>query len=89
MVVRQFRLLLLTRELLDAGNQGAEIARQLKTYPFVAQKLVSQVRNFSMAALERIYHRLLEVDEAIKTGQMDAEVALDTLIASLTGEKLS
>jgi DNA polymerase-3 subunit delta len=89
MIVRQFRLLLLTRELLDAGNQAAEIARQLKTYPFVAQKLIGQVRNFSLPALERIYHRLLEVDQAIKTGQMDGDIALDTLVTSLAGGEIS
>jgi len=84
MIVRQFRLLLLTRELLDAGNREAEIAKQLKTYPFVARKLIGQVRHFSLKSLEEIFRKLLEVDEAIKTGQVPAEVVLDTLITSLT-----
>jgi len=84
MIVRQFRLLLLTRELVDTGYREAEIARQLKTYPFVARKLTGQVRNFSLEALEAIYRKLLDVDKAIKTGQMDGDVALDTLIAALT-----
>ncbi|MCJ7701681.1 MAG: DNA polymerase III subunit delta, partial [Anaerolineales bacterium] len=84
MVVRQFRLLLLTRELLDTGHREAEIAKQLKTHPFVVRKLSGQVRNFSLAALETIYRKLLEVDVAIKTGQTEAVVALDTLITVLT-----
>ena len=84
MIVRQFRLLLLTRELVDAGNREAEVAKQLKTYPFVARKLSGQVRNFSLESLEAIYRKLLEVDEAIKTGQMEGDVALDTLIVALT-----
>jgi DNA polymerase-3 subunit delta len=84
MIVRQFRLLLLTRELLDVGNREAEIAKQLKTFPFVARKLIGQVRHFSLTSLEEIYHKLLEVDAAIKTGQVSSEVVLDTLITSLT-----
>jgi DNA polymerase-3 subunit delta len=84
MVVRQFRMLLLTRELLDAGSTESEIARQLKTYPFIARKLMGQVRSFSMVALENIYNSLLDVDEAIKTGRIPPEVALDTLVTSLT-----
>lgn len=84
MVVRQFRMLIQTRELLDAGHGEGIIARELKTYPFIARKLVGQTRNFSIVTLEEIYHRLLDVDEAIKTGQMDGDVALDTLITSLT-----
>lgn len=84
MVVRQFRLLLLTRELLDAGNREADIASALKTPGFVARKLVGQVRSFSLPQLEAIFHKLLDIDEAIKTGQIDGDVALDTLIAALT-----
>jgi len=84
MIVRQFRLLLLTRELLDSGHREAEIAQQLKSHPFVVRKVIGQVRHFSIETLEDIYHKLLEVDEAIKTGQIAAEVALDTLVTALT-----
>lgn len=84
MIVRQFRLLLLTRELLDSGNNEGEITRQLKTYPFVVRKLLGQVRKFTIENLEEIYVELLGVDEAIKTGKIPAELALDTLITSLS-----
>jgi len=84
MVVRQFRLLLLTRELLDAGYRDTDIASAIKSPPFVVRKLMGQVGNFSLPQLEAIYHKLLDIDEAIKTGQTDGDVALDTLVAALT-----
>jgi len=84
MVVRQFRLLLLTREMLDGGHREAEIAKALKLHPFVAKKLVPQCRNFDLPALESIYHKLLEIDESIKTGGVEADVAMDSLFVSLT-----
>ena len=84
MVVRQFRLLLLTRELLDAGYRDTEIASAIKSPPFVVRKLMGQVRNFSLLQLEAIYRKLLDIDEAIKTGQTEGDVALDTLVAALT-----
>jgi DNA polymerase-3 subunit delta len=84
MVVRQFRLLLLTRELLDSGHREQEIASILKSPPFVVRKLIGQVRSFSLAQLEIIYHKLLDIDEAIKTGRIDGDVALDTFVAALT-----
>ncbi len=84
MIVRQFRLLLLTKELLNAGYREAEISRQLKTHSFVVRKLINQTRHFSMEALEGIFRRLLDVDRAIKTGQTEWDVALDTLITTLT-----
>lgn len=84
MIVRQFRMLLLTRELLNDGYREAEITKRLGTYPFVARKLIGQVRNFSLESLEAIYHHLLDVDEAIKTGRIAGDVALDTLVTTLT-----
>lgn len=84
MIVRQFRLLLLTRELMDLGYREDEIARQLRTYPFVVRKLIPQTRNFSIESLEDIFRRLLDMDEAIKTGKIEGEVALDTLVTALT-----
>ncbi len=84
MVVRQFRLLLLTREMLDGGHREAEIARALNLHPFVAKKLVPQCRNFDIPALETIYQKLLEIDESIKTGGVEADVAMDSLFVSLT-----
>jgi len=84
MVTRQFRLLLLTRELLDAGYREQAIAAELKISGFVVRKLLPQVRNFSLPQLEAVYRKLLEVDEAIKTGQTEGDVALDTLFAALT-----
>ncbi|MBE9525056.1 MAG: DNA polymerase III subunit delta [Chloroflexi bacterium] len=84
MIVRQFRLLLLTRELLDAGNRELEITRQLNSPAFVVRKLIPQTRNFTLSDLEVIYRRLLTIDEAIKTGQVADDIALDTLITALT-----
>jgi len=77
-------LLLQTRELINAGLREREIASALKSHPFVVQKLMGQGRNFSLPQLEDIYHMLLEIDEAIKTGQTEGNVALDTLVAALT-----
>ena len=84
MVVRQFRLLLLAREVLDEGGNRNDIARQLRVPPFVADKLIVQARRFSIPVLESIYHRLLDIDEAIKTGKVPGELALDTLVAAHT-----
>lgn len=82
MVVRQFRLLLQAREVLDEGK-GQAMAQELHQSSFVADKLSSQARRFTMAQLEAIYHRLLEMDEAMKTSQMPSDLVLDTFIAEL------
>jgi len=84
MVVRQFRMLLLTKELLNKGLGEVEISRRLRIFPFVCRKLISQVRNFTIEALREIYHLLLDFDLSIKTGQLDGDTALDLLVTSLT-----
>lgn len=84
MIIRQFRLLLQAREILDNGGQKADVIRDLKVHSFVAEKLIGQVRRFTMPDLEAIYRRLLELDEAIKSSQVTGELALETLAAVLT-----
>lgn len=84
MVVRQFRLLLLAREVLDRGGREGDVASELKVHPYVAGKVTAQARHFSPSVLEAVYRRLLDVDEAIKTGQMRGDLALDTFIAAFT-----
>lgn len=82
MIVRQFRLLLQTRELLDEGR-GAQISAELHVVQFVADKMAGQARYFSISQLETIYHRLLLLDETMKTSQMPSDVALDAFFAEL------
>jgi DNA polymerase III subunit delta len=84
MMIRQFRLLLLARDSLDRGENEEGVRYELKIHPYVAKKLVSQARHFSLPALETIYLRLLEVDLAMKTSEMEADVSLETLVTSLT-----
>jgi DNA polymerase-3 subunit delta len=84
MIVRQFRMLLITRELVDHGHREGDIARALGTPPFVVRKLMGQIGNFNLQQLEDIYRKLLEIDEGIKTGRIEGAVALDTLVAALT-----
>jgi DNA polymerase-3 subunit delta len=84
MIVRQFRLILLAREIVEEGGQSGDIARTLKLHPFVAEKITTQAKQFTMPVLENIYHRLLDMDQWMKSGEMEGPVALDTLIAGIT-----
>lgn len=82
MTIRQFRLILQARE---AKQDGLSPQEALGISAFVANKAANQARNFSLEDLEKIYHHLLDIDVASKSGGMELEVALDTLVASLAG----
>lgn len=84
MIIRQFRLLTIAREVQDEGGTLQEAAEALASHPYVAEKAFNQARRFSADSLSIIYHRLLAMDEASKTGVMPLDLALDTFIVELT-----
>jgi len=83
MVVRQFRLLIQAREILDGRGNKDDVARALGVHPFVAEKTTGQAARFSMESLESVYRKLLRIDEGVKTSQLTLELALDTLVVEL------
>jgi DNA polymerase-3 subunit delta len=84
MVVRQFRLLIQAREILDGRGNKDDVARALGVHPFVAEKTTQQATRFSIESLESIYRRLLKIDEGVKTSQVTLDLAMDTLVVELT-----
>jgi len=84
MVVRQFRLLLLAREVLDGRGGVNEVTSALGVHPYVAEKVAGQAQRFSLSSLEKIYHKLLEIDEASKRSQVTLDLAMETLVVELT-----
>jgi DNA polymerase-3 subunit delta len=84
MVVRQFRLLIKTREALDGGTPPGKLASVIGEHPYVARKLVGQAGGFSLPVLEGIYHRLRDADEEVKIGRMELDAALETLVVEIS-----
>lgn len=86
MIVRQFRLLIQVRELLDEnpGLSTEDIAAEIGVHPYPIKKITPQAKHFNLPQLKRIYHQLSDLDQAIKTGRLEGKLALDLLIASLT-----
>lgn len=87
MVVRQFRLILLAREVMDRRGGVQDVAEKLSVHPYVAKKVTSQASHFTLPVLEMVYHRLLDIDEAVKTGQIRGDLALDTMVAGFTSQR--
>jgi DNA polymerase-3 subunit delta len=83
MIVRQFRLLIQVKELKAERATPRDVAKRLGIHPFPAGKLYNQATHFTAEQLETVYRHLLDTDVAIKTGEIEAEVALDLLVAGL------
>jgi len=84
MIVRQFRLLLQYAELQAENQSFAGIAKEMKVKDFIVSKLSTQARNFDQRTLEAIYFKLTDMDDDVKNGRVDLEIALDTFVTAVT-----
>lgn len=83
MIVRQFRILLLAKEELENSGNIRGVLEKFNLHWMIG-KITRQVNKYSMSELLEIYHRLLEVEEAFKMGEMDVDLGIDLLINSVT-----
>jgi DNA polymerase III subunit delta len=85
MLARQVRLLLGARSYLDM-NPGAikgELASELGVHPFVASKILVQAKGFTFENLKDTYNLLFRYDGMMKTGRIDADLAVDLVAVDL------
>ncbi|MFA6097943.1 MAG: DNA polymerase III subunit delta [Patescibacteria group bacterium] len=80
MLIRQFRILLQTRELIDQEPNYYTVASRLRIHPFVAQKAIRDARRFKLEELQEIYRQLLEIDIKIKSTSEDPLLLFDLLV---------
>jgi DNA polymerase-3 subunit delta len=83
-IVFQIRTLIVAREILDEHGTLNDIPKSLKIGPYPARLALESAPHFSMMFLELIYHRLLELDATIKSGQIETDLALELLVIELT-----
>ena len=85
MIARQVRLILSVKDLgKEQGLKPDEIRRELHiSHQFIVDKLLQQSRQFSMEELEDILRRLVEIDQAIKTGRIEGSLALELLVLAI------
>jgi DNA polymerase III subunit delta len=83
-VVSQIRALLIAREIFDEHGTVNDFPRSLKISYYPARLALESAPRYSSIFLDKIYHRLLSLDEAIKTGQIDSDLALELLVVELT-----
>ncbi len=84
MIARQFRQLVQVKLLIEDGANQAKIASHFKVPAFIAGKLIDQAKRYSMDKLEQAIATGLELDLAIKTGQLRDKAAVELMITSLS-----
>lgn len=84
MVVYQYRNLIILKDFLDAGEKPAGLASKARMHPFVVQKTLPVLKNYSLRELTNIYSFLQETDRDIKIGEIEPGVALLRVVAKLS-----
>jgi DNA polymerase III subunit delta len=79
MMVRQFRIIIQIRSVLDEGKKV--VAKDLGLHPFVAQKGIEQARKYNMEQLKDIYRKLLEIDIKMKTSDIPGKALMEIFAA--------
>lgn len=85
MIARQFRLILLSKDLAQEGINSREMANRLQEHPFSIKKSLVQATHFSFSQLERIICRIYQTNLDIITGRFAPPLALEILLFDLKG----
>ncbi len=84
LLARQFRLLLQVKDLMERGNDKAQIAKTAKLHPFVAGKYMQQCRTFGRAELREIMEEAAGTEELVKTGRLNDVMSVEIFIVKFS-----
>lgn len=80
LIARQFRILLLVKELSAKGFDNKAIAEKAGIPPFAVQRNRAQARGFELGQLYQAVADCVEAEEAVKTGNRNDRMAVELLI---------
>jgi DNA polymerase-3 subunit delta len=76
----QFRKLLIIKDLANANFRKDKIISKTKFHPFFVEKNLTLLREIKMERLERIYHKIFQLDKKIKSGKIPPRVGFSLFI---------
>ena len=80
LIARQFNQLLLVKSLTAKGMDRASVASKAQIAPFIAGRLMTQARSFTMQQLRNAVQDCVDAEEAVKTGRMTDVFSVEILI---------
>lgn len=80
MIIRQFRMILQCKVLLEQRQSQSEIAYKMKIRDFMVREYSKQSKYFKIGELKQALNYCLQTDINIKTGKISSELALELLI---------
>ena len=84
LIARQMNQLLCVKEMEKNRQTKDQIAAALKVRPFVVNKLTAQARQFTIKQLTNCVERCVELEEAVKKGNMNERIAVEMVLLSIS-----
>lgn len=83
LIVRQYRILLITRNMRSLRKLDSEIASKAGAPVFAIRKSAPLLSGYSQEDLEKCLNQCVQTEEDIKTGRIADQMGVETLILSL------
>lgn len=80
LIARHFKILLQIKSLHEEGQPNNIIAQKAGIPPFAVNKYISQSKNFGTAVLQKVLYTCVDVEERIKTGRLQEQLAVELLL---------
>ena len=80
LLIRQFNLLLRTKDLIGHRVSNAEIAKKLSVPPYAVSKYIAQAKNFSSDRLKEAIAFGTDMEERVKTGRMADQIGVELVL---------
>ena len=87
LITRQFQILLNIRDMSSRGLDNQTMAQKAGIPPFAVKRNVTQAKGFSMAQIKQALNDGVELEEAVKTGRMNDQMAVELFIMRYSAVK--
>lgn len=85
LIARQFRILLLAKELRKQGYDHKFVASKVGIPEFAVRKNLAQAESFSSKQLRQAVEECVQTEEDVKTGNLNDQMAVELLIVKYSG----
>ncbi len=87
LITRQFQILLNIRDMSSRGLDNQTMAQKAGIPPFAVKRNVTQAKGFTMAQIKQALNDGVELEEAVKTGRMNDQMAVELFIMRYSAVK--
>lgn len=87
LITRQYNILMQLKDLKRKGMNNSAMAKAAGIPPFAVGRSLGQASRLSVGSIEHILSYSVEMEEAVKTGQMNEQIAVELVIIEASRER--